>query len=448
MERISIEAAYTGTTVLLTGGSGYVGSVVLEALLRKTRAARVYVLLRRSKDGKTAASRLASLLDRPLFHALRSTRRIDDAVALDGDLTAPRLGLSDADAAVLQREVSIILHAAADIRLELPIHDALTANVIGTRAVLALGRSCSSLRAFVHVSSCFVNVHQPAGSVVDERLYQLGKGTSGLDAAAVVDDLLALPPDAAELRATALRGRWGFPNNYTLSKHLAESHVAAAAAAAGSCDCRDLPEGAAAVIVRPSLVTAVLYDPLPGAIGNFAGPIGASAALAMGFYHSLRCVSSRPLHVWDVVPADIVANGIIAAGAAAATDGAARALAQSAAAAVSGMPAAAALPLPPPPLLIVQSSSSATWPLTLLEGWNAAADFIAAHPPRTRLSLRAPPTMTATFQPNPAAVAWHRRWTAFKVAAASMLLRCVAQQATTTCERVLCLAWLHVCVLG
>jgi fatty acyl-CoA reductase len=69
---------------------------------------------------------------------------------------------------------------------------------------------------------------------------------------------MCLPPAAADDRACALGRRWGFPNNYTLSKHLAEQLVAQAAAE------HRLP----VCIVRPSLVTAVLYEPIPGHIGE------------------------------------------------------------------------------------------------------------------------------------------------------------------------------------
>jgi hypothetical protein len=34
--------------------------------------------------------------------------------------------------------------------------------------------------------------------------------------------------------------------------------------------------GVPAAIVRPSLVCAVAYEPIPGYVGNWAGPIGAS----------------------------------------------------------------------------------------------------------------------------------------------------------------------------
>jgi nucleoside-diphosphate-sugar epimerase len=72
---------------------------------------------------------------------------------------------------------------------------------------------------------------------------------------------MSLPPAAANVRAAALGLRWNFPNNYTLSKHLAEQLVA-----------QHQQQGLPACIVRPSLVCAVLYEPVPG---HVVGPVPA-----------------------------------------------------------------------------------------------------------------------------------------------------------------------------
>jgi hypothetical protein len=74
-------------------------------------------------------------------------------------------------------------------------------------------------------------------------------------------------------------------------------------------------------------------------------------------------------------------------------------------------------------MLILQSSSSSTYPMTLMEGWNAALDFLAVHPPKMRLSWGLPGRMTPSFAPNPAAVRRHRVWIRLKVLLACWLLR-------------------------
>ncbi|WIA32225.1 hypothetical protein OEZ86_003073 [Tetradesmus obliquus] len=402
----SISEQFSSAVVLLTGATGYVGGLVLESLLRTTSVSKVYVLLR-DKGGSSAEARLSQLLQKPIFHKVREQRHLLAKVsAVTGDLTQPGLGLAAGAAQQLQQQLQLILHCAADIRLEVDIQTALRSNYLGTQEVLQLASACKQLKGLVHTSSCFVNMNQPRSSVVQERIYPLKFGDREVDCEELVQDLLCLPSAAAEVRASALGLRWSFPNNYTLSKHLAEQLVWR----------YQQQHGVPASIVRPSLVCAVAYEPIPGYVGNWAGPIGASAALAIGFYHSLGCVSSQPLHVWDIMPGDLVANAVLAAAAATA----AKTTLPLPAAAAAGSAASGSCKQP---MLVVHSSSSSTYPMTLMEGWNAALEFIAVHKPNFRLSWGLPPAMTPAFQPDPAVVRRQRRWTALKVAAACALLR-------------------------
>jgi hypothetical protein len=152
---------------------------------------------------------------------------LSKAHPLQGDITSPALGLSHSNSQALHADVHVILHAAADIRLEAGIHTALTANCLGTQAVLALARGCRQLRALVravcgtvsvarhaavppettparrqppdtpplarcsavpqvHTSSCFVNMHLPASSVVEERVYPLSWGGRRVEPEALI----------------------------------------------------------------------------------------------------------------------------------------------------------------------------------------------------------------------------------------------------------------------
>jgi len=56
-------------------------------------------------------------------------------VAVQGDLLAPGLGLSEQDMRRLKREVQIIIHSAASIELEADIHKTLRSNYCGTKEV-------------------------------------------------------------------------------------------------------------------------------------------------------------------------------------------------------------------------------------------------------------------------------------------------------------------------
>jgi hypothetical protein len=52
--------------------------------------------------------------------------------------------------------------------------------------VLELAASAQCLKALVHVSSAYVNINKPRGSVVDEQIYPLHLGKQAVDAEQIV----------------------------------------------------------------------------------------------------------------------------------------------------------------------------------------------------------------------------------------------------------------------
>jgi nucleoside-diphosphate-sugar epimerase len=179
----SIKSHFEGSTVFLTGATGYIGGLVLEKLLRTTGVKRIYVLLRH-KRGQDGSSRLQKLLQtNPIFHLVR-----DDAVLLSlvipvaGDVLQPGLGLSERDQETLHDEVDTIIHCAADIRLEAPIQETLRANFKGSERVLELACCVQNLSSFVYVSTAYTNINQPEGAIVKEHIYPLSFGDQPVDA--------------------------------------------------------------------------------------------------------------------------------------------------------------------------------------------------------------------------------------------------------------------------
>lgn len=61
----------------------------------------------------------ADVSQKPIFHKVREQRHLLAKVsAVTGDLTQPGLGLAAGAAQQLQQQLQLILHCAADIRLE------------------------------------------------------------------------------------------------------------------------------------------------------------------------------------------------------------------------------------------------------------------------------------------------------------------------------------------
>lgn len=63
MEEISIKKFYDGAEIFITGGSGFVGRVLIEKLLRSCEGISKIFLLMRAKKGIEARKRIEKLTD-------------------------------------------------------------------------------------------------------------------------------------------------------------------------------------------------------------------------------------------------------------------------------------------------------------------------------------------------------------------------------------------------
>ena len=106
--------------VLITGASGYIGSLVLEKLLRSTSVGHIYLLLR-PRRGASPADRVRKLLEGPLFHLLEE-KDAARVTAVAGDILQPGLGLSPEDEAMLVDKIDTVIHCAAGAMAACP-HD-------------------------------------------------------------------------------------------------------------------------------------------------------------------------------------------------------------------------------------------------------------------------------------------------------------------------------------
>jgi NAD(P)-dependent dehydrogenase (short-subunit alcohol dehydrogenase family) len=106
----------------VTGASGFIGQRLVEKLLQ--RPGTVYFLIRDGHQGKV--------------EALRRRWQVDHArvIPVVGDLTLPRLGLSDPDLASLKGQVAHMFHLAAIYDLKSDAESQYQVNVEGTRTAL------------------------------------------------------------------------------------------------------------------------------------------------------------------------------------------------------------------------------------------------------------------------------------------------------------------------
>uniref|UniRef100_A0A1B0ARC3 Fatty acyl-CoA reductase n=1 Tax=Glossina palpalis gambiensis TaxID=67801 RepID=A0A1B0ARC3_9MUSC len=287
---IPIPQFYAGRSVFITGGTGFMGKVLVEKLLRSCPDIKNIYLLIRPKRGQDVSDRLNEMLNAPLFEKLgrENPKELCKVIPIGGDITSEQLGISESDQALLCRTVSIVFHSAATVKFDEKLKLSVTINMLGTKRLVELCHRMMFLEALIHVSTAYCNCDR---TDVQEVIYAPPYNP---------DDIISLinwlPEDMLDQLTPSLIGKR--PNTYTFTKALAEHMLLKEAG--------NLP----VAIVRPSIVIASLNEPLAGWIDNFNGPTGLLSALAKGLFRSIVCEQN---YVADVVPVDIVINLMIAA---------------------------------------------------------------------------------------------------------------------------------------
>lgn len=285
-----VKDVYEGSSVLLTGGTGFLGKVIVEKLLWTIDDIEKIYLMIRTRKGKNPNERLAGLLHDPLFNRIREKKpaAFDKLVAVGGDMMVENLGMDPEDMKLIRENVNVVIHSAATVKFDEHLRAAVTMNVIGTKRIIDLCHQIKDLKVLVHVSTAYANCDRVETT---EKIYKTPMDPQKLvDALSWMDDetLTKITPKVLGLR----------PNTYTLTKALAESTI--------ELEAKDIP----VIIIRPSIVGAMWKGPLPGWTDNINGPTGIFAAVGRGVLTNM-CGSNESKA--DIIPVDCVANMIITA---------------------------------------------------------------------------------------------------------------------------------------
>ncbi len=140
---INVAAA---TAAFLTGATGFLGVFLLAELLEQTQA-KIYCLVR-AADEQEALARLQGQIGN---YALQDGIDWHRVIAVCGDLSAPRLGLSEMRYEEIAGQVEVIYHNGALVNFIQPYKALKAANVLGTEAVLRL--ACYRKAKAVHYVS-------------------------------------------------------------------------------------------------------------------------------------------------------------------------------------------------------------------------------------------------------------------------------------------------------
>ena len=303
-----IAEALAGKRIAITGSTGFVGTALVERLLRCVPDCELVLLVRDGKRTPAARRVERELLKNDAFDRLRApsigAEAFDEVTArrittIAGDVGTDGLGLADADRDVLA-SCDIVIHSAATVSFDSPLDSAVEINLLGPTRIAQLLQRARRTPHLVSVSTCYVAGNRRG--TAPEELVSAGPFDLGLnwrtevaaarrlrgdaEAASRQPDQLAEfrkrrphrarrrrragagGQDRAAARAVgarpAGRGRAGAGGQRRLARRLRLHEGARRAGADGRrrATCRSS-------IVRPSIIESALAEPRPGWIRGF-----------------------------------------------------------------------------------------------------------------------------------------------------------------------------------
>ncbi|KXG25400.1 fatty acyl-CoA reductase 1 isoform X2 [Sorghum bicolor] len=329
MDAARIVAYFKGKRILITGATGFLGKILVEKILRvQPDVNKIYLLVRGTNESSAKQRVQQEVIGTDLFGKLREKHGDvfqqfiqDKIVALPGDIICDNLGLETPKLETLAKDIDIIVNIAATTNFYERYDVSLDVNVMGVKHLCQFAQQCSNLKMFMHVSTAYVcgdrdglileNPIQPGESRregryldVDAELRLVSEAKKELMADASRHELKTTETKAMKELGLQRARHFGWSNTYVFTKAMGEMLLLEELQLRGTTDM------APVVIMRPSIITSVLADPLPGWMQGTR----TIDTLIIGYAkQNLSCFLADLGLVMDVIPGDMVANAMMAA---------------------------------------------------------------------------------------------------------------------------------------
>ena len=339
-----IREALAGKRVAVTGATGFLGTALVERLLRSVPDCEVILLVRPGRQRSAADRARREIFRNDCFDRMRSElgdgfdseveRRVR---VVGGDVAVDGLGLS-ADDRRLFASADVVVHSAAAVSFDSPVDTAVEVNLLGPVRVAEVLREEGSGAHLVAVSTAYVAglrrgdapelllPDTPFATDVDWRaeVDAARRARTEADAESRRADELqrfqrlarrelgAAGSPLLARRTERLRADWvgdrlvelgrararslGWPDAYAYTKALGERALLETRG--------DVP----VTIVRPSIIESSLDEPTPGWIRGFRMAEPVIIAYGRGL---LSTFPGLPEGILDVIPVDLVVAAII-----------------------------------------------------------------------------------------------------------------------------------------
>lgn len=148
----SIPEFYNGRSIFITGGTGFLGKVLVEKLLRSCPGIENIYLLVLAKKDKTNNEILNELTASRCFDILRekNPQALKKIILMEGDTSALGLGLSKENRKTLCDKVSIIFHSAATVKFVEKVKYSVNTNLRSLDEMLKLGKELKDLKVGIN----------------------------------------------------------------------------------------------------------------------------------------------------------------------------------------------------------------------------------------------------------------------------------------------------------
>lgn len=316
----SVLDSLRGKQVLITGTTGFLGKVVLEKLLRTIPdIGGIHLLIRGNRRHPDARERfLNEIASSSVFDRLRQEDNesfenlLESKVyCITGEVTESCFGLDSKAFTRLAENVDAVINSAASVNFREELDKALAINTQCLDNIASLAQHNPRL-AVIQVSTCYVN-GMNAGQVTESVIKPAGESiTRSSEGYYEVEDLIRLLRDkVADVQARYFgkqleqklvdlgireANRYGWSDTYTFTKWLGEQKLMKAL------------QGRSLTILRPSIIESALSEPAPGWI---EGVKVADAIILAYAREKVFLFPGKRSAVIDVIPVDLVANGII-----------------------------------------------------------------------------------------------------------------------------------------
>ncbi len=340
-----IASSLAGKRIAITGATGFLGTALVERLMRSVPECHIVLLIRPGKRSTVTQRARREIFRNDAFDRLVETHgkegffaMVDERVTIiEGDVGTDGLNLDDEGREVLA-SCDVVIHSAATVSFDAALSTAVEVNLLGPTRVVETLQDLGASPHMIAVSTCYVAGNQrgtaneelltdspfhidvdwrsevkaarrlrsdfDAESRSTDRLAEFGKraqyeiGAAGTPLLAAKTETLRQRwvseqlVEAGRARAASL----GWPDAYAYTKALGER---ALAESKGDIDVS---------IVRPSIIESAWAEPNPGWIKGFrmAEPIIISYARGL-----LKEFPGVPEGIVDVIPVDMVVAALV-----------------------------------------------------------------------------------------------------------------------------------------